>query len=184
MNYNDFLGLLIRKLRTTYGLTQRELAAQIDKSEVSIRKYETGIIKIPFAVFFMTVHMLGIGIFDLELQVTELMNELNENNTINENDLSLFNQKLHLDIGKIYRGYTFTNDLEPMIDNEECVTQWLHNQILGYMEKIIGYKNENRKDKVWLYDDDADIIIKDILDYINFKIDKYYAGEIDGKKEK
>lgn len=34
MNYNDFLGLLIRKLRTSYGLTQRELAAQIDKSEV------------------------------------------------------------------------------------------------------------------------------------------------------
>ena len=156
MNYNDFLGLLIRKLRTTYGLTQRELAAQIDKSEVSIRKYETGIIKIPFAVFFMTVHMLGI---------------------------KLFNQKLHFDVGKIYRGYTFTNDLEPMVDNEECTTQWIYNQIFGYMEKIIGYKNENSKDKVWLYDDEAEIIINDIVDYINFKIEKYYKGELDAKKE-
>nr|DAS66750.1 MAG TPA: Helix-turn-helix XRE-family like protein [Caudoviricetes sp.] len=183
MNYNDFLGLLIRKLRTTYGLTQRELAAQIDKSEVSIRKYETGIIKIPFAVIFMTVHMLGIGIYDLEVQVNDLMSELKDNDSISENDLTLFNQKLNLDIAKIYRGYTFTNDLEPMIDNDECVTQWLHNQIFGYIEKKIGYKNENNKDKVWLYDDEADTIINDILDYINFKIDKYYNGELNAKKE-
>nr|DAN47232.1 MAG TPA: transcriptional regulator, y4mF family [Caudoviricetes sp.] len=183
MNYNDFLGLLIRKLRTSYGLTQRELVAQIDKSEVSIRKYETGIIKIPFAVFFMTVHMLGIKLFDLELQISDLIKELKESNTINENDLNLFNQKLHFDVGKIYRGYTFTNDLEPMVDNEECTTQWIYNQIFGYMEKIIGYKNENSKDKVWLYDDEVEIIINDIVDYINFKIEKYYKGELDAKKE-
>ena len=43
---------------------------------------------------------------------------------------------------------------------------------------------QNSKDKVLLDVDKSDIIIKDILDYINFKIEKYYKGELDVKKEK
>ena len=40
---NSVKGLLLKKMRTEYGFTQREMATLIDRSEVSVRKYETAI---------------------------------------------------------------------------------------------------------------------------------------------
>ena len=62
-NINFFInytkGLLLKKIRTNYGLTQREIATQIDRSEVSVRKYETNLINIPFSVLFLTIHIFN-----------------------------------------------------------------------------------------------------------------------------
>lgn len=63
---NSVKGLLLKKMRTEYGFTQREMATLIDRSEVSVRKYETAIIPIPFSVIFLTVHILKISRKEIE----------------------------------------------------------------------------------------------------------------------
>lgn len=35
---NSIKGLLLKKIRTNYRLTQKEIALQIDRSEISIKK--------------------------------------------------------------------------------------------------------------------------------------------------
>ena len=50
----------IKKLRTEYFLTQKELAEKIHKKEITIRKYESGNIKIPFDSLLDICRVFGI----------------------------------------------------------------------------------------------------------------------------
>ena len=40
--YNKFLSHLLKAIRKKENLTQKEMAKILDKSEISIRKYESG----------------------------------------------------------------------------------------------------------------------------------------------
>ena len=50
--YNKFLSYLIKEIRETFEMTQKEFGATIEKSEISIRKYESGEVK----TFYNTVY--------------------------------------------------------------------------------------------------------------------------------
>lgn len=184
MKYNIFLGLLIKEIRTRYHLTLRELAAQIDKSEIAVRKYENGDTPVPFNVLFMVVHIIGLQSLELMEYVEDVLKYIKENEIMSDDEINICFEKWRFDMGRLYRGFMYSGDLEPMVDNEDCTTQWLYNQIFEYMGRRLKHISQNSKDKVLLDVDKSDIIIKDILDYINFKIDKYYNGELNAKKEK
>ena len=51
--YNKVLSYLIKVIRETFEMTQKEFGKTIEKSEISIRKYESGDVKIPFTTLFI-----------------------------------------------------------------------------------------------------------------------------------
>ena len=51
--YNKFLGYLLKEIRKKEKLTQKEIAKILDKSEISIRKYESGSYPVPAIIFFI-----------------------------------------------------------------------------------------------------------------------------------
>jgi len=51
--YNKFLSHLLKAIRKKENLTQKEMAKILDKSEISIRKYESGSYTVPEIIFFI-----------------------------------------------------------------------------------------------------------------------------------
>ena len=51
--YNIFLSHLLKVIRKKENLTQKEMAKILDKSEISIRKYESGSYTVPEIIFFI-----------------------------------------------------------------------------------------------------------------------------------
>ena len=101
-NINYFLNyikaLFLKKIRTNYGISQRELAIQIDKSEISIKKYETGKMNIPFSVLFLTTHILDVSKNKAEKLLKKIIEENSEKFTDNFKEECL--KKMKLDIAK------------------------------------------------------------------------------------
>ena len=180
--YDYFLGLLIKKFRISKGLTQKELASQLDKSEISIKKYETGGLKIPFSVLFMAVHMLGIDMFTFYDYLRDLVDEIKRENRITKEELDKCVKKLEEDSLKIYKGWVQTDDLEPIADDEQSNFRFLYRQIFNYVDRFIKNKNEENKKAIWLSDEDTEVMVNDIIDYLNYKIEKFYKGELNEKE--
>lgn len=176
--YDYFLGLLIKKFRISKGLTQKELASQLDKSEISIKKYETGGLKIPFSVLFMAVHMLGIQMYEFYDYLRDLVGEIKRENRITQDELDKCVEKLEEDSLKIYKGWVQTDDLEPMADDKQSNFRFLYRQIFNYVDRFIKNKNEENKKAIWLSDEDTEVMVNDIIDYLNYKIEKFYKGEL------
>jgi hypothetical protein len=180
--YDYFLGLLIKKFRISKGLTQKELANELDKSEISIKKYETGGLKVPFSVLFMTVHMLGIDVFTFYNYLRDLVEEIKRENRIMKDELDKCVEKLEEDSLKIYKGWVQTDDLEPIDDDVQSNFRFLYRQIFGYVDRFIKNKNEENKTAIWLSDEETEVVVNDIIDYLNYKIEKYYNGELNEEK--
>ncbi|CKH09271.1 transcriptional regulator%2C y4mF family [Fusobacterium polymorphum] len=180
--YDYFLGLLIKKFRISKGLTQKELANELDKSEISIKKYETGVLKTPFSVLFMTVHMLGIDVFTFYNYLRDLVEEIKRENRITQDELDKCVEKLEEDALKIYKGWVQTDDLEPIDDDKQSNFRFLYRQIFGYVDRFIKNKNEENKTAIWLSDEETEVVVNDIIDYLNYKIEKYYNGELNEKE--
>lgn len=51
--YNDFLAYLLKVIRQKEKLTQKEMGKILDKSEISVRKYESGLNNIPVINFYI-----------------------------------------------------------------------------------------------------------------------------------
>ena len=180
--YDYFLGLLIKKFRISKGLTQKELASQLDKSEISIKKYETGGLKIPFSVLFMAVHMLGIEMYEFYDYLRDLIREIKRENRITQDELDKCVEKLEEDSLKIYKGWVQTDDLEPIDDDKQSNFRFLYRQIFGYVDRFIKNKNEENKTAIWLSDEETEVMVNDIIDYLNYKIEKFYKGELNEEK--
>lgn len=180
--YDYFLGLLIKKFRISKGLTQKELASQLDKSEISIKKYETGGLKIPFSVLFMAVHMLGIEMYEFYDYLRDLVEEIKRENRITQDELDKCVEKLEEDSLKIYKGWVQTDDLEPIGDDKQSNFRFLYRQIFGYVDRFIKNKNEENKTAIWLSDEETEVMVNDIIDYLNYKIEKFYKGELNEEK--
>ena len=180
--YDYFLGLLIKKFRISKGLTQKELASQLDKSEISIKKYETGGLKIPFSVLFMAVHMLGIEMYEFYDYLRDLIREIKRENRITQDELDKCVEKLEEDSLKIYTGWVQTDDLEPIDDDKQSNFRFLYRQIFGYVDRFIKNKNEENKTAIWLSDEETEVMVNDIIDYLNYKIEKFYKGELNEEK--
>lgn len=54
----------------------------------------------------------------------------------------------------------------------------MYRQIFNYVDRFIKNKNEENKKAIWLSDEDTEVMVNDIIDYLNYKIEKFYKGEL------
>lgn len=94
--YNKFLSYLIREIRNKKKLTQKELALLIDKSEISIRKYENGKNKISFSTLFLVVALLEIPLFELR----NFFLEFSSNNLLEDKETIFLEDQINELLGK------------------------------------------------------------------------------------
>ena len=74
---NKVVGLKIKKYRNNKRITQKELGNLVGKSEITIRKYESGNIQVPNDVLRAIANALDVSII-------ELMDLSNQEDTINK----------------------------------------------------------------------------------------------------
>jgi hypothetical protein len=158
---NSVKGLLLKKMRTEYGFTQREMATLIDRSEVSVRKYETAIIPIPFSVIFLTVHILKISRKEIETYLNEII-EKSEDVSIEIKEKSF--KKMKLEIERIFEN--IIEEIEEDTENNELDEMQLEKQIKIFVRKHKKYSKNSKKINETL-------IGKEIMSFLKWKIDNF-----------
>lgn len=156
---NYVKALLLKKIRTIYGITQRELAIQIDRSEISVKKYETGMLNIPFSVLFLTIHILGISKKEIEKLLEKVLKENSEKFTDDFKEECF--KKMRLDIARIFK-----NEIEEIDEDDEYSDlddMKLETQINKYIKKV---SKSYKKTKCL----DESSITKEIISFLKFKI--------------
>lgn len=151
--------MLLKKIRTIYGITQRELAIQIDRSEISVKKYETGMLNIPFSVLFLTIHILGISKKVTEKLLEKVLEENSEKFTDDFKEECF--KKMRLDIARIFK-----NEIEEIDEDDEYSDLddiKLETQINKYIKKV---SNSDKKLNVL----NENSIAKEIISFLKFKI--------------
>ena len=164
-------GLLLKKMRTEYGFTQREMATLIDRSEVSVRKYETAIIPIPFSVIFLTVHILKISRKEIESFLSEII-EKSENVSIEMKEKSL--KKMKLEIERIFEN--IVEEIDENTENDELDEIQLEKQIKIFVRRHKKYSKNSKKVNETL-------IAKELMSYLRFKINDFVEKEVDEECE-
>lgn len=164
---NSVKGLLLKKMRTEYGFTQREMATLIDRSEVSVRKYETAIIPIPFSVIFLTVHILKISRKEIETYLNEII-EKSEDVSIEIKEKSL--KKIKLEIERIFEN--IIEEIDEDTENNELDEVQLKKQIKIFVRKHKKYSKNSKKINETL-------IAKELMSYLRFKINDFVENEVD-----
>ena len=152
---NSIKGLLLKKIRTNYGFSLREIGVLIDKSEIAIRKYENGDVSIPFSVMFLVIHILKISKEEIENFLNEV---IEENTTFTTDEKEKCLKKIKIDIERV-----FDNTMEEIDEdtkNNEFDKIKLERQI--YIKK----HNENNE-KI-----DENKMTKEIISFINFKMNE------------
>lgn len=157
MKYTE-LGNNIKKARKKYGLTQKELGRLIFKSEVTIRKYESGSYRIPIEVLLNLCKILNIDL-----------------NTLLGNDYAKYSEEFNNTIGKI------NSTLDKV--NIEIKKFEKHRQLLDSGVSITNYENNPLKEK-----DIKELLkstVIDILylalesDELTYNVDSFSQKEID-----
>lgn len=168
---NSVKGLLLKKMRTEYGFTQREMATLTDRSEVSVRKYETAIIPIPFSVIFLTVHILKISRKEIESFLNEII-EKSENISIETKEKSL--KKMKLEIERIFENTI--EEIDEDTENNKLNEIQLEKQIKIFVRKHKKYSKNSKKVNETL-------IAKELMSYLRFKINDFVENEVDEEFE-
>ena len=164
---NSVKGLLLKKMRTEYGFTQREMATLIDRSEVSVRKYETAIIPIPFSVIFLTVHILKISRKEIESFLNEII-EKSEDISIETKEKSF--KKIKLEIERIFENTI--EEIDEDTENNKLDEIKLERQIRTFLRKC---KKNNKNGK----NINETLIAKELMSYLRFKINDFVENEVD-----
>lgn len=164
---NSVKGLLLKKMRIEYGFTQREMATLIDRSEVSVRKYETAIIPIPFSVIFLTVHILKISRKEIEVFLNEII-EKSEDVSVETKEKSF--KKIKLEIERIFENTI--EEIDEDTENDELDEIQLEKQIKIFVRK--HKKNSKNSKKV-----NETLITKELMSYLRFKINDFVENEVD-----
>lgn len=165
---NSVKGLLLKEIRINYGYSQREIATLIDRSEVSVRKYETAIIPIPFSVIFLTVHILKISKKEIESFLNEII-EKSEDVSIETKEKSF--KKIKLEIERIFENTI--EEIDEDTENDELDEVQLEKQI-----KIFVRKHKKNSKKI-----NETLITKELMSYLRFKINDFVENEVDEKFE-
>lgn len=173
--YDKFLSLLLRLIRTKFNMTQKELGVLIEKSEVAVRKYESGTIKIPFYVLFMTVHEVGLTATNLIHFVQNVSEQITKENIMSDSDLDKCLEKIYMDTRRIFKGFIYSADLD-CVDSVEFINILLDNQIQEYIERIINHKNRKSSGLTLVTEEKTEYIRQEVINYLNYKIDEYYKN--------
>ena len=166
--YNKFLSYLIKEIRENFEMTQKEFGATIDKSEIAIRKYESGKTKIPFATLFIILKMLDIDIIFLKGLVDDIKYLIIKDNILSESELNecleQFN-KLNIDSIDI-NNYKSIEEMKAIFDNQ--MQEYIENYVSYVAHESIKYHllitiNKNATAK----------IRNEVTSFLNYKIEKF-----------
>lgn len=168
--YNKFLSYIIKDIRIGQNLTQKELGKKIDKSEISIRKYESGEVKIPFSVLFILFKMFDVDIVYLKIVLDEIKDIVKREKIMTWDEytecLNLFND----DMAKIYKLNPYKNNLADDMTMEQ-VKQILNDGLQNYIENYILINADN----ILPYDvkmKDFTKLRAEIINFLDFNIKK------------
>ena len=169
---NYVKALLLKKIRTNYGISQRELAMQIDRSEISVKKYETGMLNIPFSVLFLTIHILGISKNKIEKLLEEVLEENSEKFADDFKEKCF--KKMRLDIARIFENTI--EEIDEDTENNKLDEIQLEKQIKIFVRKHKKYSKNSKKVNETL-------IAKELMSYLRFKINDFVENEVDEEFE-
>lgn len=151
-----FTAKRIKELRELRGLTQRQLAEKIHKTESSIRKYEKGLVNIPFSTIEDIASALGTYWMDIVKLSEEEMSGLGYTHNTEPNG--------------IYIGYL--GDIEELyhVIHSIDIIKEIFAINFPLNEKLQGVSQEK-----------IDTTIKDIADYMDFKIGQLIKNSKEGE---
>lgn len=172
--YNIFLSFLIRIIRKRAGITQKELAEKIGKSEILIRKYENGKTKITNETFFLIIFFSGLTkemllelVYFHKQKILNLME-------IDDNQFEELIEALRIDLDFIYslenKHSKITETMSTKIKLLEAIREYLTHSL----EEISILDNEIKN--ILLDKDlsnDIDSLIFEILSFSDFKLQEF-----------
>lgn len=173
--YNKFLSYLIKEIRENFEMTQKEFGATIDKSEIAIRKYESGKTKIPFATLFIILKMLDIDIIFLKGLVDDIKYLIIKDNILSESELNECLEQFNIDISKIYKLNIDSIDINNYKSIEE-IKAIFDNQMQEYIENYVSYvAHESIKYHLLItINKNATAKIRnEVTSFLNYKIEKF-----------
>ena len=183
-NKNIFLGLLIKNIRKYLNLTQKEFGEKINKSEITIRKYEAGTSNINIDLIINIILNFQINPFLFMPIFNNTLNNLNESKNFTgfkDKENKTFKQSFSTFMGILLARIedTFCDDIEPCKSNKtdfnerylENIKYELEISISTYIKSII-YEKNNSKNSTEIPNLDKKIkeIQTQAINYINFLI--------------
>jgi putative DNA-binding protein len=183
--YNKFLSYLIKEIRETFEMTQKEFGATIEKSEISIRKYESGEVKIPFTTLFIILKMLDIDIIFLKGLVDDIKYLIIKDNILSESELNECLERFNIDISKIYKLNIDSIDINnyKSIDEMKVI---FDNQMQEYIENYVSYITHDSMKYHILMAINKNTTIKireEVTNFLNYKIEKTISALFSSDEE-
>lgn len=179
--YSKILSFIIKALRNRAKLTQKELATKIGKSEILIRKYESGKAKINKDTFFLIVLVLGV--------TRELLNELLDSNQeeiiktfdSNKEEFDMVTKWIRQDMNLMIHTWGTSNNT---VNAKENLLKSIQAYLNSKVEKDLKKDTEMRK--FFLENDmqnEIGQVILQILDFTDFTISKFLDKSRKTKKQ-
>lgn len=180
----------IKKYRNSLSLTQKGLGKKILKSEISIRKYESGNINIPLSTLFDIAAALKTDIYTLLGDDLDLYSKNNESSLefpLNNSSIKdiMMNHQKSIDRDLQIKSYmddlnSYANDWRSVVINIESDPKFLLNSILKYLEEkeefytalsidLYGNKSDNLD---YFTDEQINSIVKKVTDLVEYEIYK------------
>lgn len=111
INYKK-IGFLIKKNREKLNITQKELSEKIGKAEITVRKYEKGLVQIPNDVLEKISKVFNISIFDLI-----------KNNNLKTNENTLYFEEIEIS-PKDYNEYLKFKEISEIVLNIKKLSKY------------------------------------------------------------
>ena len=182
--YNYFLSAFIANVRNFKNLTQKKFGQKIDKSEIAIRKYESGKTKIPFSVLFLIIKMFELNIFEVKrlldyvlFQVFIFPNETNQEIRFTHSEIQECYLLFANDLTKIFNANINVENLENIYFKTDLMNIF-KNELFQYLSALLSTKNLTISD---FTPDEINPLIDSILNIFNQKIEiliKYKKSNI------
>ena len=133
-----FVGRLIRENRKKYNYSLEDLSEALNhqKNRQTLHKYETGLLNIPYDIFFQICNIFNIDTSILnDVDITEEEKRTLENKFVkNYVNNSRLNKNLTINTEKIINTYKNAN-YEPLIGKSEFSVKILDDSMLPYYHK-------------------------------------------------
>lgn len=173
--YNKFLSYIIKDIRDIFEMTQKEFGEAIEKSEISIRKYESGEYNIPFTVLFIILKLFDIDIVLLKGIIDDVKEILiNEKNIMNNDQFQECLERFKNDISRIYK----INIDKDQLNNFESIDEIkaiFDNQLQEYIEQYAARTSHEIVRSIVISAINKDLttqIRKEIINFIDYNIEK------------
>jgi|GEM_PF-2126916 len=134
------LGQNIKHYRNLKGLTQKELASKINKTESSVRKYERGLVDIPNRVISEIAEVLGVTINDLIQEPDKFKSEFN---------VDEFDPIAKDFILSLQRSLRNSQDTPLESGEKISVTAILQNLVIDFKARLMARKSVNLVPMSW-----------------------------------